>query len=406
MRRLGRAKKPDLIREILVQKMDNYTKDTLSFRMVSVVLGESTFTAMGDSWKRKRQLAQPSFHKNRIANLGQIMTDTIGQMLDQWEAWSKGNEVINVAEEMMRLTLRVVVKALFSTGLSEKEVQTVADIFTPLLEDTNHRITLPFKLLHAIPTAKNRAYQKYIDQLDEIIYRIIKDRKASNKEYNDLLQMLMDARTEETNEPLSEQELRDEVMTIFIAGHETTANAMSWVWYILSQKPAILAKVKAEVAQVLGDRVPTARDFPQLEYCLKVFKETMRLYPPVPMLPRHVEQDDQLGGYHIKGGDDVFFGSYLLHRRPDFWENPEQFDPHRFDKEQERKRHTFAYLPFGGGPRICLGNNFALMEAVFIMAMTVQRYDLELKPGHQVEPLITLTTRPKGGMPMSIESLT
>ncbi len=396
---------PDLVREILVQKMDNYTKDTLSFRLVSVVLGESTFTAMGDSWKRKRQLAQPSFHKNRIANLGQIMTDTIGQMLDQWETPSQNGQVLNIAEEMMRLTLRVVVRALFSTGLTEKEVQIVADIFTPLLEDTNYRITLPFKFLHALPTAKNRAYQKYIDQLDEIIYRIIKDRKTTDTPYNDLLQMLMDARTEDTKEPLTDQEVRDEVMTIFIAGHETTANAMSWVWYILSQEPTILEKVQREVATVLGDRTPTSKDFPQLEYCLKVLKETMRLYPPVPMLPRHVEQDDLLGEYDIKGGDDVFFGAYLLHRRPDFWENPEQFDPHRFDKEKERKRHTFAYLPFGGGPRICLGNNFALMEAVFIMAMTVQRYHLRLKPGHKVTPLITLTTRPKGGMPMLIEPI-
>lgn len=394
---------PDLVREILVQRRDNYTKDTLSFRMVSVVLGESTFTAMGESWQRKRQLVQPSFHKERIAKLGEIMTDTIAEMLAGWEQNSSSGQVINIADAMMKLTLKIVVRALFSTGLSDQEVQTVADIFTPLLEETNHRISYPFKILHKIPNARNKAYQEYIDQLDEIIFRIIKQRKASPKKYNDLLQMLMDARIEETNMPLSDQELRDEAMTIFIAGHETTANSMSWLWYLLSKNPKILNKVEQEVQDVLGDRRPTAKDFSSLEYCLKVFKETLRLYPPVPILPRHVEKDDILGGFHLKGGSDVFFGAYLLHRRPDFWENPEVFDPSRFDREAERKRSTFAYLPFGGGPRICLGNNFALMEAVFIMAMTVQKFHLRLAPGHRVNPIVSLTTRPEGGMPMILE---
>lgn len=394
---------PDLVREILVHRRENYTKNTLSFKMVGVVLGESTFTAMGESWERKRQLAQPAFHKTRISNLGQIMTDTISTMLDQWEEYSKTGKIVNIADEMMRLTLTIVVKALFSTGLTEKEVQTVADIFTPLLQATNQRITFPFTWLHRLPTAKNRAYQGYIDQLDAIIYRIIEQRKSSAQVYNDLLQMLIDARTEEGNEALSDQELRDEVMTIFIAGHETTANALSWLWYVLSQRKDIREKVEAEVAGVLGDKIPTAKDFSALEYCTKVFKETLRLYPPVPMLPRHVEQDDVLGGYQLKAGHDVFFGAYLLHRLPEFWEDPEVFDPQRFDKELERKRHTFAYLPFGGGPRICLGNYFAMMEAIFIVAMVVQKFRLELAPGQQVTPLVSLTTRPEHGVPMVLE---
>lgn len=394
---------PDLVREILVHRRANYSKDTLSFKMVGVVLGESTFTAMDNTWERKRQLAQPSFHKSRISNLGQIMTDTISEMLGQWEDYSLTGQIVNVADEMMRLTLTIVVKALFSTALTEKEVQTVADIFTPLLKETNDRITFPFTWLHQLPTTKNKAYQGYIDQLDAIIYRIIEQRKTSGQDYNDLLQMLIDARTEDGNEALSDQELRDEVMTIFIAGHETTANALSWLWYILSQREDILQKVEAEVAAVLDDRVPTAKDFSDLSYCTKVFKETLRLYPPVPMLPRHVAQDDILGGYQLKAGDDVFFGAYLLPRLPEFWENPEVFDPHHFDKEQERKRHTFAYLPFGGGPRICLGNNFAMMEAILIMAMVVQRFQLKLAPGHQVTPLVSLTTRPEQGVPMVME---
>jgi len=215
--------------------------------------------------------------------------------------------------------------------------------------------------------------------------------------------MLMDATDEETSEPLSDEELRDEVMTVFIAGHETTANAMSWLWTLLSKYPEIRTKVEAEVSEVLGNRVPEPSDFPKLSYCLKVFQETMRLYPPVPILPRKVEADDVLGNYNIKAGHSVFFSPYLLHRHPDYWENPTVFDPERFDKELSRKRHVFSYLPFGGGPRICLGNNFAMMEAVFITAMATQRFRLQVPTDAKIEPVISLTTRPKRGVPIQLE---
>jgi len=394
---------PDLVKQILTKKSKNYTKRSIAFKMVKVVLGESTFTAMGDTWRRKRRLVQPSFHKERIAALATTITDTIAEMLEEWETVCDEQRTINVAHEMMQLTLKVVVKSLFSTALSKAEVQTVANVFTPLLEATNNRVVFPFDWLYRLPTTKNAAYQKYIDELDAIIFRIIKDRRKMTKPPMDLLQMLMDAQDEETNEPLSDEELRDEVMTVFIAGHETTANAMSWLWMLLSQYPEIRTKVEAEVAAVLGNRTPIPADFPQLTYSIKVFKETMRLYPPVPVLPRRVEADDELGGYALKKGNSVFFSPYLLHRHPDFWDNPEVFDPNRFEKAAERKRHTFAYLPFGGGPRICLGNNFAMMEAVFIMAMVTQRFRLNLPPNTTVEPLVSLTTRPKNGVPVKLE---
>ncbi|MFT6321020.1 MAG: cytochrome P450 [Granulosicoccus sp.] len=394
---------PDLVRELLVQKIDNYTKRTVAFSIVKKVLGESTFTATGDVWKRKRKLVQPSFHKKRISNLGEIMTDAIEDMLNDWELICDKNETVEMTDAMMRLTLTVVVKALFSTALSKEEVQTVADVFTPLLDETNFRASFPIRMFHKLRAKKDAAYEKNIADLDEIIFRIIRERRTSSKPHNDLLQMLMEAQDEETGELLSNEELRDEVMTVFIAGHETTANAMSWLWAILSQQPDIRKKVEQEVAEVLGDRKPTAADFPNLSYSLKVFKETLRLYPPVPILPRRVEADDVLGGYEIKGGGEVFFSAYLLHRRPDFWENPETFDPNRFERETERKQHPFAYLPFGGGPRICLGNSFAMMEAVFIVAMTTQRFRLNLVSDKPIEPLISLTTRPKGGVEVSLE---
>ena len=394
---------PDLVRELLVQKIDNYTKKTVAFSIVKKVLGESTFTATGDVWKRKRKLVQPSFHKKRISSLGEIMTDAIEDMLNDWELICDKKGTVEVTDAMMRLTLTVVVKALFSTALSKKEVQTVADVFTPLLDETNFRAGFPIRMLHKFRAKKNAAYEKNIADLDEIIFRIIRERRTSSQPHNDLLQMLMEAQDEETSEFLSDEELRDEVMTVFIAGHETTANAMSWLWAILSQQSDIRKKVEQEVAEVLGDKKPTTADFPNLSYSLKVFKETLRLYPPVPILPRRVEADDVLGNYKINGGGEVFFSAYLLHRHPDFWENPEVFDPHRFERETERKQHPFAYLPFGGGPRICLGNSFAMMEAVFIVAMTTQRFRLNLVSNEPIEPLISLTTRPKGGVEVKLE---
>jgi cytochrome P450 len=323
------------------------------------------------------------------------MTDCIEEFLTEWESQCDRGKAIELSAEMMHLTLKVVVKALFSNTLSETDFKDITKVFKPLLEAVNARISLPVKMLYRLPLSKNKKYQGYIETLDVIIYRIIGDRRLANNKPTDLLQMLMDATDEETGLPLTDIELRNELMTMFIAGHETTANAMSWLWTILSSNSDIREKIEQEVDEVLGGRKPDASDFANLPYCLKVFKETMRLYPPVPILPRQVENDTTLGGYLIKGGSGVLFSPHLLHRHPEFWDAPEIFDPNRFDKAEERKRHTYAYLPFGGGARVCIGNNFALMEAVFIIAMTTQRFRVKLNSDTNLEPLVGLTTKPK-----------
>ena len=386
---------PDLMKDILTRDIDNYTKKTISFKFIKEVLGESTFTAMGDDWRRKRLTVQPSFRNASISNLATIMTDCIEEFLTEWESQCDREKTIELSAEMMHLTLKVVVKALFSNTLSETDFKDITKVFKPLLEAVNARISLPVKMLYRLPLSKNKKYQGYIETLDVIIYRIIGDRRLANNKPTDLLQMLMDATDEETGLPLTDIELRNELMTMFIAGHETTANAMSWLWTILSSNSDIREKIEQEVDEVLGGRKPDASDFANLPYCLKVFKETMRLYPPVPILPRQVENDTTLGGYLIKGGSGVLFSPHLLHRHPEFWDAPEIFDPNRFDKAEERKRHTYAYLPFGGGARVCIGNNFALMEAVFIIAMTTQRFRVKLNSDTNLEPLVGLTTKPK-----------
>ncbi|MDC0088598.1 cytochrome P450 [Porticoccaceae bacterium] len=386
---------PDLMKDILTRDIDNYTKKTISFKFIKEVLGESTFTAMGDDWRRKRLTVQPSFRNASISNLAIIMTDCIDEFLTEWESQCDRGNTIELSDAMMHLTLKVVVKALFSTTLSDTDFKDITKVFKPLLEAVNARISFPVKILYRLPLTKNKKYQGYIETLDVIIYRIIRDRRLANNKPTDLLQMLMDATDEETGLPLTDIELRNELMTMFIAGHETTANAMSWLWTILSSKSDIREKIEQEVDEVLGKRKPDASDFANLPYCLKVFKETMRLYPPVPILPRQVEHDTTLGGYLIKGGSGVLFSPHLLHRHPKFWDAPEVFDPNRFDKAEERKRHTYAYLPFGGGARVCIGNNFALMEAVFIIAMTTQRFRVNLNSDTNFEPLVGLTTKPK-----------
>jgi cytochrome P450 len=386
---------PDLMKDILTRDIDNYTKKTISFKFIKEVLGESTFTAMGDDWRRKRLTVQPSFRNTSISNLSSIMTDCIEDFLTEWESQCDRGNTIELSAEMMHLTLKVVVKALFSSTLSDTDFKDITKVFKPLLEAVNARISFPVKMLYRLPLNKNKKYQGYIETLDIIIYRIIGERRLANNKPTDLLQMLMDATDEETGLPLTDIELRNELMTMFIAGHETTANAMSWLWTILSSNSDIREKIEQEVDEVLGDRKPEASDFANLSYCLKAFKETMRLYPPVPILPRQVENDTTLGDYLIKGGSGVLFSPHLLHRHPEFWDAPEVFDPNRFDKSEERKRHTYAYLPFGGGARVCIGNNFALMEAVFIIAMTTQRFRVKLNSDTNFEPLIGLTTKPK-----------
>jgi len=386
---------PDLIKDILTRDADNYTKKIISFKMIKEVLGESTFTAMGDDWRRKRLTVQPSFRNAKISSLATIMTDCIEELLTEWETHCDSGKTIELNAAMMHLTLKVVVKALFSSTLSDTDMKDISNAFIPLLKGANTRISVPIEMLYRLPLDKNKKYHGYIDILDRIVFRIIRNRRLSTNKPSDLLQMLMDATDEDTGIPLTDIELRDEVMTMFIAGHETTANAMSWLWTILSSSSDVREKIEQEVDEVLGNRVPIASDFANLPYCLNAFKETMRIYPPVPIIPRQVERDTVLGNYQIKGGSGILFSPHLLHRHPKFWDAPEMFNLNRFNKEEARQQHTYAYLPFGGGARVCIGNNFALMEAVFIIAMTTQRFRVNLVSDTNLEPLIGLTTKPK-----------
>ena len=393
---------PDCLKHILQTNYKDFSKRSMVIEKGKAVLGEGLFTNEGESWRKQRKLAQPAFYKQRLASFAKTMVDCVDDMLLDWEKVEKNQQEVDISTEMMRLTLESVTRTMFSSSISEEEMASFAKTFPAILRETNRRVLNPIQLFDHIPTKGSREYKQNITRLDNIIFRMIKERRTSGEEFDDLLGMLMAARDEESNTGMSEKQLRDEVMTIFIAGHETTAKALTWSFYFLNQHPEVLQTLQQEVKQVLGNRRPTAEDFFRLPYTLQVFKESMRLLPPIPLFVRSTEKDCELMGYQIPPNIRIMIPPYLMHRDPEFWEDPESFDPSRFTPEAEKARHKFTYFPFSGGPRVCIGNNFAMMEAVLTLARVAQRFKVQPVAPEKVEVDFTLTLSPKGGLPSRI----
>ena len=297
----------------------------------------------------------------------------------------------------MALTLRIVSETLLGTDVTSA-TSTVGRALDVVIADVNRRVNQLVDVPPPFPTRTNRRFMDAMNVLDEVVLDMIRERRRAGLARDDLLQMLMDTRDADTGEGMSDDQLRDEVMTIFLAGHETTANALSWSLYLLGRSPEVARKLRAEVRHVLGDRPATFDDVPALRYTRQVLDEAMRLYPPAWMIARSPVEDTELGGYFLPARSLLLTSPWVVHRHPDFWTDPEGFDPERFAPEARREQHRFQYFPFGGGPRLCIGNNFATMEAQLILATLTQRWHLELVPGHPVipEPLVTL--RPRGGL--------
>jgi cytochrome P450 len=315
-----------------------------------------------------------------------------------------GGRPLPVFQEMMRLTLTVVVRALFSTDVRER-THAVGQAFTTALEVTNERIISPLPYLpwlYRLPTRRNRAFQQAVSTLEGIVRGIISQRRAqrAGAKADDLLGMLMAASDSDTGDTFDDAQLRDEVMTLLLAGHETTATALAWTFHLLERHPEVEATLHAEVDAALGGRAPTVADLPRLRYVGCVFEEAMRLYPPIWAIPRVPLEEDVVDGYRIPKGDIVILVPYVTHRHPDFWPEPERFDPTRFLPENSKDRPRWAFLPFGGGQRQCIGNTFAMMEAQLILALVAQRYRLRGVPGMPVQPEPHVTLRPRGPLPM------
>lgn len=391
---------PDAIHHVLVDNAKNYTKSR-NYQGLKLVLGEGLVTSEGDTWRKQRKLVQPAFHRERLAGFAQSMVGDTASMLERWA--TRGPEAFDVHEEMMRLTFRIVGRTLFSTDV-EVDADRIGPAVSAAIHHANDYAEAIVRVPQWLPTPANFRFKKAIATLDELVLRIIADRRKPNADQpNDLLAMLMAAHDDETKEGMSDRQLRDEMMTIILAGHETTANLLTWTWYLLSSHPDIARRLGAEVAEVLGDRAPSLDDLPKLKLTKMILEESLRLYPPAWAFERQAVAADTIAGYHVTPKTIIGIAPYTLHRHPRYWENPEGFDPERFAPERSEGRPKYAYLPFGGGPRFCIGNGFAMMEAQIIVAMIAQRHRLELVPGHPIvlDPQVTL--RPKHGVRVTIE---
>jgi cytochrome P450 len=391
---------PQDVKHVLQENHRNYSKDTYLIHFLRPLLGQGLLTNDGQSWLHQRRLMQPAFHRKQLTTFGALLTGATRAMLERWQDAATRDQPLDVSTEMMRLTLRVVGQALFSIDLSD-ETDTVGQAFTALITSISDYIYNPVPPLN-FPTPRNRRIQQSIRTLDGVVQDIITEHRRLDADKGDLLSMLLLARDEETGEGMNDRQVRDEVMTLLLAGHETTSNALTWTWYLLSQHPDAESRLHAELEQVLGGRIPTVEDLPRLPYTRMVLEEALRLYPPAVGFNRKALADDEVGGYFVPANTLIWLSPYMTHRHPDYWEHPEVFDPERFSPERSTGRPHFAYFPFGGGPRLCIGSNFAMMEAQLVLATIAQRYQLRLVPDHQVEPQVLLSLRPRNGLPMSL----
>ena len=379
---------PEGIKHVLQDNHRNYRKSA-DYKLLARILGQGLVTSEGDLWLRQRRLMQPMFHRQKIAAFGAMMTDCTLGMLERWRGFAERSEAFDVTAEMMRLTLHIVGRALLTMDLTRQ-----ADSISRNMTIANERFGNGDigMLAPWLPTPTNIRFRSAVDTLRQIVLDIIAARRREGRDYGDLLSMLLAVRDEDTGEGMNNEQLRDEVLTLILAGHETTATALSWTWYLLSQHPEVERKLHAELDAVLGGRAPTTGDLANLTYTGMVIDEAMRLYPPVWAIGREAIEADEIMGCRIPKGSSIMASQWLAHRHPAFWENPDAFDPERFSAERAAGRPRYAYFPFGGGPRMCIGNIFALTEAQLVLATVAQRYRLKLAPHHPIElqPLITL----------------
>src|SRR6266404_443049 len=388
---------PRDIEYVLVTNPGNFTKSA-DYRALARVLGNGLLTNEGKAWQHQRSLIQPAFRRENILSYGPVMTSATRQLLD---AWTDG-ESRNVHEDMMALTLQIVAQCLFGAevkGVAErvgKAMQVVTDRF---LTDAGQALLLPFDLPDFLVPARRRA----ISDLNKIIRSILQERRASNQARGDLLDALLQVRDAD-GKPMNDSQLRDELMTLFLAGHETTAIALSWTCYLVAQNPEIEAKLVEEFHTVLGDREPTVEDIPSLRYTEMVIKESMRLYPAVWGIGRRAIASCEIGGYRVAAGTNIFIFQSLTQRDARFFSDPDKFDPERWREDPVRagKIPRFAYFPFGGGPRVCVGASFAMLEATLLLAMTQQRFHLQLVAGRAVKPVASVTLRPQNGIHVTV----
>jgi cytochrome P450 len=391
---------PRDVRHVLQDNARNYHKSPL-YEKLKIFLGNGLLTSEDEFWLRQRRIAQPAFSRQRIAALADAMAEAARETGDRWQSLAAAGRPVDVEEEMMRLTRTVVLRTLLGADLgpSGDAVDRAWTIINQYVGESFWSLGIAEKFL----TAKRKRFEEARDVLRATVDRVISERRRQPSDRVDLLSMLMTARDEETGETMTDEQLRVEVTTFLLAGQETTALALTWTWYLLSQHPDVRARLDREIDTALDGRPPEYADLAHLPYARMVLDEALRIYPPAWGFSRQALADDELGGFHLPRGWLVFVIPYVLHRQAAFWPEPERFDPDRFTPERSADRQKFTYLPFGAGPRQCIGNHFALLEAHLILTTLAQRYRPRLATNQPVEiwPLITL--RPRSGLPMIVE---
>ena len=356
------------------------------------LVGNGLVTSEGEFWRRQRRLAQPAFHRQRISSYGAVMVEYAQRALTKW----REGETLDISREMNRLTLEIVVKTLFNADVSS-DADHVGAMLSEVVKPFASQATLKWILDNRLPTPGHRRYFQAVSEIDRIVFRIISERRASKLDEGDLLSMLLQAQDEDGSQ-MTDAQLRDEVMTLFLAGHETTALSLSWSWYLLATHPEVEKKWHAELKEVLGDRLPTVEDLRNLTYTEMITKEAMRLYPPAYAVGREALEDTSFGGFKVPKGSQVFAFQWVTQRDERYFENPDRFDPERWTAERAEEIPKYAYFPFGGGPRQCIGNYFAMMEIVLLLATIGQCFSLSLAAEQRVELLPVLSLRPKQGI--------
>ena len=389
---------PDMVRQILVEQPEKFHKPRLVKRAFRPFAGNGLLTSDGEFWRQQRKLIQPAFHHRQLAAYGDVMVTHTLRMV---ESFADG-EVREMASEMTKLTLEIVVSSLFGSELPP-DARDIGRSMSAVMDAANYRVNRPLHIPAWVPTRRNRREKRVLAGLDSMLRTLVQARRESGGSRVDLLSVLLAAVNEDSGVGMSDQQLRDEMMTLFLAGHETTATALTWIWYLLSRHPEVDAKLREELRQVLGGRAPAAADLPKLPYTEMVVRESLRLYPPGPAFAREPVEDVMIGGYKVPAGSIVMVNTYALQRDPRFYTDPGRFDPERFGPGWEERIPRYAYLPFGGGPRVCIGNGFAMMEARLILATVAQHCRLSLEAADEIKPIQLVTLKPSGPVRMRLE---
>ena len=394
--RIVQVNHPDLIEDVVVTRNRSFIKH-FALKQTKTTLGKGLLTSEGDFWRRQRKLAQPAFHRDRIAGYADVMVRYGERMLNSWA----DGQVRDVQDDMMRLTLEIVAKTLFDAEMAGEAADASAAMDT-LMRCFTARLNSPVKLPEWVPTPVNLRLRRSIARLDRIIFRFIAERRASNEERDDLLSMLLNARDEDDSR-MTDRQLRDELMTLFMAGHETTANTLAWAFWLIALNPEAETRLHAELDEVLNGRAPTCADLPRLPFTGHVVTETLRLYPTVWLIGREAIEPVRVGDYQLNRGTTVYMSQWVVHRDPRWYDDPLSYRPERWEDGLAKRLPRYAYFPFGGGPRLCIGNNFALMEATLLIATIARRFRLRLAADATVTPLPTMTLRPDHGIKMIVE---